>query len=327
MRTAAVALLALMLLGRCATGAAESEEEERERRAAKPRPNRPLAVRIEARAAGGTSAAEPLRVRVDWSRNGTMTAAEMYSSGAGIWNNQRAFRMSNPEIAAVARLLRDARFANMAERYGEMEEDFLKINGKISVSVGDAGKSVIQLERGPQSDELATLAAALLARAESASRGGAVADSLADGLAKIAAGALPEEALQLTAQVRDDRGLGSGFLVHIRGGEAVARGFDVKAGYSAPRRLSLPRGDLMELAALLQALDPATLPAELFAPEYVELRVEVLGKVADRQARPYAGVTAATHGARQAQFDRVIDALRRVAVRTLAQGSPAPALE
>lgn len=323
MRTAAVALLALMLLGRCATGAAESEEEERERRAAKPRANRPLAVRIEARAAGGTSAAEPLRVRVDWSRNGTMTAAEMYSSGAGIWNDQRAFRMSNPEIAAVARLLRDARFANMAERYGEMEEDFLKINGKISVSAADAGKSVIQLERGPQSDELATLAAALLARAENASRDGATADSLADGLAKIAAGALPAEALRLTAQVRE----GSGFLVHIRGGEAVARGFDAKSGYTAPRRLALPAADLAELAALLQALDPASLPADLFAPEYVELRVEVLGKSADRQARPYAGVTAATHGARQAQFDRVIDALRRVAGRALAQGSPAPALE
>jgi hypothetical protein len=300
MRRAVLFLAVALLTMRCAT----ADEEERERRSV---PNRTLARAIDDVASG--AAANAFRVRVEWSRSGRMASAELYGNGAGIWNDERAFRVAPAEIVATAKALSDARFAAMPERFGEGESDFLTMRGKVSVAVGDAAKTVVQIDRGAQSDALAGLAAGILARAEA--KGGTGAESLEDGLRKVAAGELPAEALRISVQQRGD----AGFLLQIRGGDAIARRFAAKSGFGAPRRL---RVNVRELAGELQEI------AHLengYAPEYTELRVEVLGRVEERLARPESA------GRRDAGFGRAVEALRVIAERTLAEGKPAPAAE
>lgn len=303
MRRAVLLIAVALLTMRCA---ATADEEERERRAA---PNRTLARAIDDVARGG--AANDFRVRVEWSRAGRMVSAELYGNGAGIWNDERAFRVAPAEIGATAKAISDARFAAMPERFGEGESDFLTMRGKVSVAVGDAAKTVVQIDRGAQSDALAGLAAGILARAEAGGRAGVGAESLDDGLRKIASGGLPAEALRVSVQQRGD----AGFLLQIRGGDAIARRFAAKSGFGAPRRL---RVNVRDLAKELQEI---ALLQNGYAPEYTELRVEVLGRVEERLARPESA------GRRDAGFGRAVEALRAIAARTLTDGKPAPAAE
>jgi len=291
MRRAVLLFAVLLLTLRCAATANE-EEREHERS----RPNRPLAGAIDDIAQG--SPANDFRVRVEWQRGARMVSAELYGDGAGIWNDERAFRVAPAEIVATARELRDARFAAMPERFGEAESDFLTMRGKVSVAVGNAAKTVVQIDRGAQSDALAGLAAGILARAEA--KGGTGAASLDDGLRKIATGEIPAEALRVTAQVRGE----NGFLLQVRGGTATARRFDPKSGFGSPRRM---RVDVRDLAMR---------PRGVHAPAYTEWRVEVLGRSAEILARPE------TPGP-------LVDVapLRAVAARVLAEGKPAPAVD
>jgi hypothetical protein len=303
---AGLVFLVASCLARCTSGLVANEEEREERRAA---PNRTLARAIDDVARAGV--ANDFRVRVEWSRGGRMLSAELYGNGAAIWNDERAFRVTSADIADVAHALSDARFAAMPDRFGEGESDFLTMRGKVSVAIGDAAKTVVQIDRGPQSDALAGLAAGILARAEVGGRVGVGAESLDDGLRKIAAGELPAEALRVSVQQRGD----AGFLLQIRGGDAIARRFAAKSGFGAPRRM---RVNVREFAKELQEI------AHLqngYAPEYTELRVEILGRVEERLARPESA------GRRDAGFGRAVEALRAIAERTLAEGKPAPAAE
>src|SRR5256885_10840002 len=103
-RTALYALLGGLAVLRC-TAMAESEEREREER--RSAPNRTLARAIDDVARGG--AADAFRVRVEWSRSGRIVSAELYGNGAGIWNDERAFRIAPAEISAAAKPRTDAR--------------------------------------------------------------------------------------------------------------------------------------------------------------------------------------------------------------------------
>ena len=148
---------------------------------------------------------------------------------------------------------------------------------------------------------------------------------LADALSRLASGAIPPESIRLTVQRRDDRPTPTerGFLLRLRGREAVARPFT--NGYGPPRRLVLTDAEFAQLAFALRECDPATLPENLYAPMYTDFRIEILGRSRDLQARTYSGVTPTTHGARQAAFDALIDRLRELADRVIRDGSPTTA--
>ena len=238
-----------------------------------------------------------LRIRVDWLEERGMVSAEMYGGGAGVWNDQMAFRMSPQDVRAVAAAVHDARFASMPGQVGETESDFLSMRGKVTVD----GKTVVQLLQGDQSEPLATLAAVVLTRAENAARNGVGASSLPDALRKIGNGEIPPEALRITTQQRGD----SGFVLNIRAGQAVARSFEKSKGFGPPRSLSLSKDDLRRLATLL-----GDLPTQnVSAPVYTELRVEVLNQSKDLLARPEFAF------APNANFNRVVEELRKIAER------------
>src|SRR5207245_1602760 len=105
------------------------------------------------------------------------------------------------EVAEIARAVGRAGFARMPDRFGE-ESDFLRMRGKVTVN----DKTVVQIMQGDQSEELASLAAVILTRAESAARNGVTAASFDDALQKIVRGEIPPEALRITIQQRGDVG-------------------------------------------------------------------------------------------------------------------------
>lgn len=316
MRTRCLILIAILAALHCSTIDRDVREESEER----PGTNEPLQRAIEQMNRG--AAPSGLRVRVDWVRSGAMTTAEVYGSRAAIYDDRIAARLSDSDLRAIVRAIEQSRFAAMPSRFGEADSDFMKMQGRVTVDVDRIGKSVVQIEQGPQSEALAILAAEIITVTERASRGGVTVDNLADALSRLASGAIPPETIRLTVQRRDDRPAPTerGFLLRLRGREAVARPFANGSGYGPPRRLVLTDAEFDQLASALREMNPATLPENLYAPMYTDFRIEILGRSRDLQARTYGGVSPATHGARQVAFDALVERLRALADRVIREG-------
>jgi hypothetical protein len=314
MRTRCLILIAILAALRCSTIDRDARED-----AERPGTNEPLERAIKQMNGGASPAG--LRVRVDWLRSGAMTTAEVYGSGAAIYDDRIATHLSESDLRAVVRAIEQSHFAAMPSRFGEADSDFMKMQGRVTVDVDRIGKSVVQIAQGPQSEPLAILAAEIITVTERASRGGVMVANLADALSRLASGSIPPETIRLTVQRRDDRPTPteSGFLLRLRGREAVARPFT--NGYGSPRRVILTDAEFAQLASLLRESDPATLPENLYAPMYTDFRIEILGRSRDLQARPYSGVTPTTHGARQVAFDALIERLRMLADRVIREGT------
>lgn len=272
--------------------------------------------------------AADLRVRADWLRENEMVAAEIFGSGAGIWNDQVAFRVTEDDLRGLQRSIEQAGFASMPPMIGNTRKT-KNIRGKVTVSSGRSGKTVVQLLVGDQSEALAGVAAEVITIARNAARTGTRAESLPDGLRKLATGELPLEALRISVQRRDDRPQPQerGWLLRIRGREATVRAVDTQNGYGSIRRIILGDDELRRIVTLLADSDFASLPANLYAPMYTDFRVDVLDQSRDLQARRYAGVTAETHGPRQRAFDAAFDALRGIAARASETGEVVPVIE
>ena len=61
----------------------------------------------------------------------------------------------------------------------------------------------------------------------------------------------------------------------------------------------------------------------LFAPDYKDLTVRVLGHEKNVQARRFAGMTSTTHAESQLDAERIFDALHRLHRRVMSEGEPA----
>jgi hypothetical protein len=314
-------LLAVAAVGSAAGQTAE-RPEDRDRslleRPAKDRITGPLEAVLREK-----SGLDSVRIRVDWTRGDGTISAELFGSGVGIWNERVQFRVPRRQLVAILGELREARFGTMPGQFGE-ETDFLRMSGKMSLTIGAASKSVVQLETGPQSEQFRALAENTLRLAEQRATRGVSAASLADGLAKIAAGELAPEALDLVIVRRKENlespGNTDGSMLAITGRAVSARVFRRGAGYGPARRLRLSEAEAKKLAELLAEGRPSDLPPNLYSPEYTDLHLAVLQWKKDLQARRYLDVQPKTHGARQEAFDRIDRELRRLFERTIEEG-------
>lgn len=305
--------IALLLLCTFACASFDDPDREREERASKPGTNQALKQRIGSMRNG--AAADDLHVRVEWSRSGAMTSAELFGSHAAIFNDQVAGRVTDADLAAVVRAIDQSHFVSMPSRFGEADSDFMKLHGSVTVSAGGTAKTVVQMETGPQSEALAILAAEIITIVENVSRTGTRVTSLSSALAQVGA-AIPDEALHLTVQRRDDRPQPSeaGWLLRLRGREAIARRYTNAGGYEAEKRLTLSADEFARVVAALRDADLASLAANTYAPMYTDFRIDVLDQSRDLQARRYPSP------APNPKFDALIDQLGAVAMRVIRDG-------
>jgi hypothetical protein len=226
----------------------------------------------------------------------------------------------------------------------------LELLCRVRLALDGVGKQVFQLAGGRQSAELRALAEEVLAAVEEVGRAGEGASGLAEGLAGVAEGRLAPETLMLQVLEEPERPGegGEGWSLALEAGRATAerRGpgaatsehrdpgegrdpgqgsaerYGPGEGSSGPRVLALPAAEVAELARLLAAEGFADLPANLWAPRYLDLAVEVLDHSRSLQARAFAGMTRETHAEAQERFERIAEALSDLAERVLAEGRP-----
>ena len=328
--------------------AAPPQDADRDKPAAStPGARDPIDAALE-RTIKGTAPLDDVKIETQWRRKTGMIATRIYGDGVGIWRDTTQFQLSREQILDLLRAFEQARFGAMPKQYGSDEEgedededkdkdrdkEKSKTNEKtyfqaiVGLRLGTQQKRVAQSMTGEQSKVFLKLAQRIIAVSEKAAKTGISAASLGDGLAKVAAGKLAPEALQLLARRRADRpgpGAEDGTWTLRLDGRSAEDASTADDKSVAKRLLVLSADDFRKLAAVLAENDPSGMPRNLYAPQYLTLDVRVLKDSRDISARRYAGTTAETHGAKQAAFDRIYAALLALHARVAKEGTVLPA--
>jgi hypothetical protein len=300
------------------------------KRAATPVPDplrEPLRERI-----NGKKSLDDVRIDVDWLPGATPMTARVWGNGVGIWQRRLQFVLSRDQVIAMLKALREARFGAMIGRFGsdmEGEEDSpARLRGRIVVRLGTSVKSVVQLGDGDQSPEFAALAEKLIAICAAPAAKGKGTPSLSAGLRSVADNELFPETLSVVLQreesEKDEGEAGNKkdrWILRLEGRSATARRILVGRAAPSARRLVLSETDFRELAKILAAEPVESLPTNLYATAYTDLRIRVLSQSRNVMARRFVNMTPETHGAEQKAFDRIVESLRKVLERVERDGT------
>ena len=318
----------------------DADRDKAEHRA--PNSNGTIDVAIEKRLRG-KAGLDDVKIEAMWRRKTGIVTSRVYGNGVGIWRDTTQFQLSREQVLDLLRAFEQARFGAMPKQYGSDEEGEGKedeerakskplektyFQGIVTLRIGADSKSVAQTMTGEQSAAFRKLALKLVDASDKAAKTGIGASSLADGLAKLAEGKLAPETLQLLVRRKADRpGPGAedgNWTLRLDGRRAVDTTVsDEKT--SVRRVLALSDEEFRRLAATLAEGDLASLPRNLYSPQYLNVDVRLLQEHRDISARRYAGTTAETHGAKQAAFDRVYAALLALHGRVEKEGAILPA--
>lgn len=253
-----------------------------------------------------------LRIATDCRSESGFVSAVIYGHGVAIWDRRAQTRLEQREIPRLLEAFRTHDFAGMRELYGGAADPAphtevgLELICRVEVARGKLVKQVVQLSEGRQHAPLFALAEEIL-DAVAAERGrGVGAASLAEGLAKLSAGELAPEVLELRFLEQAER--------PGEGGESrqwTLRGGQLADGSGEPSaERFLESEEIATLARELVAAEVESWPGNLFSDTYIDFSVAVLSHEKNVQARTFAGMDDSTHGEHQRRFERMLTQLR-----------------
>lgn len=250
-----------------------------------------------------------------------LRSVALYGEGVGIWERERQFAVAPETLRALLGELARANFGAFRESYGGPDDPEegdaprygLQMVCRVRVVLDGIEKQSFQLSEGRRSVALKELAEKILEQGAREGPAGLGADSLSDGLEKLARGALAPEALilQLQRLPEDPKASDGGWLLRLEHGDAEVS-FSSAEGWSEPSRVPLAREDIAALAGRLAEAHPEDLPVNLYSTWYQDLEIRVLNRKVTLQARRFAGLTPETHGEKQERFDAMIEAIEGV---------------
>jgi hypothetical protein len=253
----------------------------------------------------------------------------IYGNGVAVWNNRLQFGIAEEDIKRILAAFDAASFDTVSltnkgkilrrraairagsyerEQWETWEQELIRLD---ELETKNRLRERQGLEREPVVDPpLATLVDSIINSVlPMVEKGGTTADSLADGLRKIASGELAPETLSVTMLVKPEPGHPGetgGFTFQIADATASTSDFQgEERGFAAPRSVKLSPARLRELASRLASLDPESLPGNLYSPKYEQILISVLNHEKSILARPFAGLTPEKHGQAQKRFDEM----------------------
>jgi hypothetical protein len=259
----------------------------------------------------------PFRLSVECRGDAGLRRLEVFPSGVAIWNRSSQIALGAETRAALLETLSTYRFASFAERYGGRpgaQHGPLRVSCQVALEVGGFAKTSIQLADGEQSSALAALAAALLDRVAPLATEGVAAADLAEGLAKLASGALAPEAFELRfVRLPADGTGGPGSVLRGAGREVTTRAYEPGREIGAGQVRAIEPVRFASLAASLFAAGFSELPVNLWSDEYLEVEVGVLQHRRTVIARQFGRLGPASDAAARERFRSVVAALDALA--------------
>lgn len=263
----------------------------------------------------------------------------IYGNGVALWNNSTQFRVDPPMIRQMLASFDAAAFETIPPRspkgkllrrrasiragayereaWDTWEYELDRHNEREVIRRSNERKGIVdpELEKEPPLTVLIdSIIASVIPLVETS---GTSAESLADGLHKIASGQLAPETLALTLLVKPEPGRGDnsgGFLLKIEGATASWSDFQgEQKGFTDARKVKLSAARMRELATRLASFDPGSMPINLYSPRYEEVTLSVLNRQNSIVARQFTGLTPEKHGEAQKRFDAMMVALSATA--------------
>ncbi len=253
----------------------------------------------------------------------------IYGNGTALWNNSVQFQVDAATIRQMLASFDAAAFETIPPRspkgkllrrrasiragayereaWDTWEQELARQNERETIRRSNERKGTVdpELDKEPA---LTTLVDSIITSViPIVEKSGTTAESLVDGLKKIAAGQLAPETLSLTmlAKPEPGRGEGSGgFLFKIEGASASWSDFQgEERGFTEARKVKLSAPQVRDLAARLATFDPGSMPINLYSPKYEEVTLSVLNRQNSIVARQFTGMTPTKHGEVQTRFD------------------------
>jgi hypothetical protein len=277
----------------------------------------------------GKASAEDVEVNASWSRDGKVVTTRIFGDGVGIWNNEREFHLSKPQLIDLLQTIRANRFGSMPAFFGEAEDegnDKVRLKGALSVRVGDASKSVRQLVDGEQSKQFARLVNSILNLCQAQAASGVGAESLLQGLQMLAVGRLSPRILEtsLYRPVDPKGGDQSGWLLRTSGMRVTNQEFASGTAPGPLHEIRLSDEEFRYLITTLVEGDPSTIPQSVYASRYTDFSIQLFKFRRAIVGRQFLGMTTGTHGERQKAFDRIAAAFEALHQRVLEEGRSEP---
>jgi hypothetical protein len=269
----------------------------------------------------------------------------IHGDGVAIWNNSIQFRVEKATIRQILAAFDAADFGTIPERspkgkflrrrasiragnyereaWETWESELERQSERETIRRSKERKGIVdeELDKEPP---LTTLVDSIIeAVLPIVGKGGTTAESLEDGLKKVASGELAPETLSVTMLIRPEPGRSDdsrGFLLKIE--DAIASRSEFRGeqlGFADAGRVKLKASQVRDLAARLASFHPGSLPINLYSPRYEEVTVSVLNRRNSIVARQFAGLTAAKHGEAQTRFDAMVSLLSSTVDQWFAQ--------
>ncbi len=262
-----------------------------------------------------TNPEKPFELRVDCTDQDGRRSLQVIQGTVAVWGNERQLLLTDDDRGKLLDTLIDAGFAGFEARYGETrkaekQEAPLRVSCRVRVVLDGLEKSSVQVMDGEQSDELLGLARDLLDLVEPLADAGVTADSIEDGLGKLAAGALAPEVLELRMVRLPDAGTDpGGWILRIAGGQVSHQPYTPGSvvGYTETRDLSAE--EVRGIVAALRESEFSTLPINVRATGLIEIELGVLGRRKTVAGRP---TFRAASTEAEARFKRLVEILAEV---------------
>jgi hypothetical protein len=278
-------------------------------------PDTPADTVMRALAAARDGVVDGFRLRVDSSTDDGFRSVQVFDSGAGIWNGRVQIRLTPEVRTAVLDALLASGFAGFEPRYGGKPrpegEAALRVIRRVVVEVGEVSKSSVQLADGARFEKLELLAESLLDLVAPLAAQGVTADSLADGLDKLAAGVLAPETLTLRfVELPPSDADQVGSILRVEDGAVTRRAYAPGKTLGEAESIDLSDEAFVAMVRAVSSARPASLPVNLWAPSYRELEVQVLQHRHAVIARPFSRLSPDDDAAARERFEELVATLQ-----------------
>lgn len=245
---------------------------------------------------------------------------EVFPSGVAVWNGSLQVTVAPPLRRALLDNLLAGGFPAMKASYGGKRPPppgsgddaaaALQVRCRLSFESGGVDKTSIQQAQGEQSPALTALIASLLDHVQPLAKQGVGAEDLADGLALLARGELAPETFTMRFVRLPPKGA-PGAIVRVERGSVVRQRYAPGRTFDEATSEELDGERFAALLAAVRSADLASMPANLWSEDQLEVEVRVLDHEAIVLARSFARLNAGDGGDAQQRFDALVGFLRR----------------
>jgi hypothetical protein len=257
----------------------------------------------------------------------------LWSDGIGIWDDESQFLLKPAAQQEILKAFRDHAFCQindelLKEGSGKRKSPNGMIQEQsIALEIGGVSKTVNHVVStfGTFADveeaakPLVRIVNVVRATCEGPAAKGIRAKDLADGLSKVAGGRLAEVALKVFVS-RPKEADGDGWMTRVEGKRVTDQISTKGKGWSTPVELRLSSDDFLEFVRTVSAAKPGTYPQNLYDEGYTDLRISVLNRSVNVQARPFANMDPKKHDEIRKSYRTVVAAIRKLHEKALLEG-------